>query len=517
MAAPTRRSTTTTQPHELTEPGSAITVHNHVAIIGTGFGGIVTAVRLRQAGFSDFVMLDRAGEVGGVWRDNDYPGAAVDVQSNLYSFSFAPNPHWHNTYATQPELFAYLKDVADTQDLRARLVLDCAVERLEWDPAAQLWRLETVRGPRTATHVVLATGALADPLIPAIPGLDRFEGVSFHSARWQHDYDLAGKRVAVIGTGSSAVQFVPAIQSDVAHLTVFQRTPAWVVRRHDRPVGSLSRALYRRFPMFQRLERLSRYLRREWQVVAFRNPALMTLPQRGARRHLEAQVSDPRLRAKLVPDFRFGCKRVLISDEYLRSLGQHNVTLTTDGIREITATGLIDHTGTHHQADVIIFGTGFQTSRLPLTDRTYGRDGRSLAAVWGSSPTAYLGTSVTEFPNLYLMHGPNIGPGHTSVIHMFESQANYIAGALGYARDHDLAAVEPTPAAQQAFTDDVERLGEGTVWTTGGCTSWYLNADGRNTNIWPGTTLDFRRRTQQFDPTQHLLHRRTPALEAAAS
>lgn len=490
------------------------TPHNHVAIIGTGFGGIATAVRLRRAGFTDFVMLERAEEVGGVWRDNDYPGAAVDIQSNLYSFSFAPNPNWHNTYAKQPELFAYLEDVTDSQGLRAQVVLDCAVERLRWDPVAQLWQIDTARGPRTATHVVLATGALADPVIPAIAGLDRFAGVSFHSARWNHDYDLTGKRVAVIGTGPSAVQFVPAIQPDVAHMTVFQRTPAWVVPRHDHEISGFSRVLYRTVPVVQQLERLSLYLRREWQVVGFRNPALMKLPERGARRHLAAQVRDPELRAKLLPDFRFGCKRVLISDDYLRSLDQSNVSLVTDGIRSITKRGLIDNTGAEHQVDVIIFGTGFRTSHLPLTDRTYGPDGRTMAEAWGTSPTAYLGTSVAGFPNIYLIHGPNIGLGHNSVIHMFESQANYIADAVGYARDHDLAAVEPTTVAQHAFTEEVERLGAGTVWTAGGCTSWYLNEDGRNTNIWPGSTIDFRRRTLHFDPTQHLLHRRTPVAVA---
>ncbi|MGW0323481.1 flavin-containing monooxygenase [Nocardia sp. NPDC003183] len=499
-------SSTTTREHA--DPHGAPIPHNHVAIVGTGFGGIAAAVRLRQAGFADVVLLERAGEVGGVWRDNNYPGAAVDVQSNLYSFSFAPNPHWRNTFAEQPELFAYLRDVVDSQGLRAHLVLDCAVTRLEWDCAAQRWRLETAHGPRTADHVVLATGALADPLVPAIPGLDRFEGVSFHSARWNHEVDLTGKRVAVIGTGPSAVQFVPAIAPDVARMTVFQRTPAWVVPRHDRPISALRRLLYRRLPAIQRLERLRLYLRREWQVVAFRNPALMALPERGARRHLAAQVSDPQLRAKLVPDFRFGCKRVLISDEYLRALDRHNVALETAGIREITATGLVDDAGTEHEVDVIIFGTGFRTSRLPLTDRTHGRDGRTMAQVWGTSPTAYLGTSVAGFPNMYLMHGPNIGLGHTSVIHMFESQANYIAGAVGYTAEHELAAVEPTARAQQEFADDVERLGEGTVWTSGGCTSWYLNEDGRNTNIWPGSTFDFRRRTLRFDPTQHLMRRR---------
>ncbi len=482
--------------------------HTHVAIVGTGFGGIATAVRLRRSGITDIVLLERAGEVGGVWRDNDYPGAAVDVQSSLYSFSFAPNPDWRNTFAKQPELFAYLKDVTRTEGLRELLRLNCEVRRLEWDDVEKLWWLETSQGPRTAAHVVLATGVLADPVVPELPGADTFGGVSFHSSRWNHEFDLRGKRVAVVGTGASAVQFVPAIQPEVARLTVFQRTPSWVTPRHDRAIGATRRALYRRFPIAQNLERLRIYLRREWQVLAFRHPALMTLPERAARRHLAAQVGDPALREKLAPEFRLGCKRVMISDEFLRALDQPNVALETAGIRAITPTGVVDETGREHAVDALIFGTGFRTSRLPLTDRTFDADGRSMAEAWDADPTAYLGTSVAGFPNIFLIHGPNIGLGHTSVIHMFESQANYIAGAIGYVRDNDLAAVEPTPAAQEEFSAEVRKMGEGTVWTSGGCTSWYLNDAGRNTTIWPGSTLDFRRRTLRFDPTRHLLHTR---------
>lgn len=481
--------------------------HNHVAIIGTGFGGIATAIRLRQDGFDDLVVLDRAGDVGGVWRDNDYPGAAVDVQCQLYSFSFAPNPHWRNFFAKQPEIHAYLKGVTEKFGLRGHLVLNCAVRQLDWDAAKQRWRLQTRPGERTANHVVIATGALADPMIPALAGLDRFGGVSFHSARWDHDFDLAGKRVAVIGTGASAVQFVPAIQPGVGHMTVFQRTPAWVIPRHDREIGSRSRLLFRAVPLLQRLQRLRIYLQRELFVLGFRNPSLLKLAERQARNHLETQVSDPALRTKLLPDYRLGCKRILISDDYLPALDQPNATLITDGIREVDEHGIVDVTGAHHCVDAIIFGTGFQTSRLPLTDRIHGADGRTMAQVWDGNPTAYLGTSVAGFPNCYLIHGPNIGLGHTSVIHLFESQANYIAAAIGYARAHDVASVEPTSGAQEALIAEVDRLSAGSVWTAGGCKSWYLNDNGRNINLWPGTTFDYRRRTLRFDPAQHLLHR----------
>jgi cation diffusion facilitator CzcD-associated flavoprotein CzcO len=492
--------------------------HNHVAIIGTGFGGIAAAIGLEKIGFDDIVLLDRAGDVGGVWRDNDYPGAAVDVQSDLYSLSCAPNPDWHSTYATQPELYAYLRNVADRFGLRSRTILNCAVERLDWDTAEQRWQLRTARGPRTANHVVIATGALADPVVPDLPGLDRFSGVSFHSARWDHDYDLTAKKVAAIGTGPSAVQFVPAIQPIVTDLTVFQRTPAWVVPRHNQEKSRMRRRMYQAVPSLQRLERLRLYLRHEWMIVGFQNPPLMKLPERQARKYLEKQVRDPELRAKLLPDFRFGCKRVLISDDYLRALTESNVTVVTDGIREVDEHAVIDFTGARHPVDAIVFGTGFRTSRLPLTDQIHGPDGQTMAEVWGAEPTAYLGTSVAGFPNCYLIHGPNIGLGHNSVIHMIESQAKYITEAVGYAHDHGLASVEPTRNAQEQFVARVDQLSQGSVWTAGGCHSWYLNANGRNTNIWPGGTLEFRRRSRHFDPTHHLLHRQSvPAVDPVAS
>jgi cation diffusion facilitator CzcD-associated flavoprotein CzcO len=491
--------------------------HNHVAIIGTGFGGIATAVRLRAAGFDDVVLLERAGDVGGVWRDNDYPGAAVDVQSHLYSFSFAPNPDWRNTFAKQPELYWYLRGVADEFDLGRRIMFDCDVEELRWDPAGQLWTLETSCGRRTARHVVVATGALAEPIIPELPGLDRFDGARFHSARWDHSFDLAGRKVAVIGTGASAVQFVPAIQPTVEHLTVFQRTPAWVVPRHDHEISARTRRLLRAMPVLQRLERARIYLQREWMVIGFRNPGLMRAAERRARQHLEAQVKDPELRAKLLPDYRFGCKRILISNDYLRSLDQPNVALVTDRIRDVREHSIIDHAGVEHRVDAIIFGTGFKTLGLPLADRVYGGDGVTMSERWAGNPTAYLGTTVAGFPNCYLIHGPNIGLGHTSVIHMFESQANYIAAAVSYAHANGLAGIEPTAAAQAAFTADVDRQSEGTVWTAGGCDSWYLNDSGRNANLWPGTTFDYRRRTLRFDPAAHLMHRPAAAAVPVAA
>jgi cation diffusion facilitator CzcD-associated flavoprotein CzcO len=484
--------------------------HSHVAIIGTGFGAIATAVRLQQAGFDDFVLIDRAGDVGGVWRDNGYPGAAVDVKSHLYSLSFAPNPDWHNVFAQQSELHAYLRRVTDQFDLRRRLVLGCEVEELRWDESEQRWQLDTAHGQRTARHVVVATGALAEPVIPDLPGLTSFKGARFHSARWDHSFDLTGKRVAVIGTGASAIQFVPAIQPTVGHMTVFQRTPPWIMPRHDHAIPDRTRKLFRALPLLQRLARARIYVQFEWLIVAFQHPSLMRIPQRKARKHLEAQVPNPELRKKLTPSYSLGCKRILLSDDYLPALTQPNVTVNTAGVREVLEHSIVDDAGVEHPVDAVILGTGFDTIGLPLTDRIYGSDGVTMADRWAGNPTAYLGTAVAGYPNCYLIHGPNIGTGHNSVLHMFESQANYITAAVSYTAAHGLASVEPSQSAQAAYVAEVDRMSEGTVWTAGGCKSWYLNESGRNVNIWPGATFDFRRRTRRFDPAAHIMHRPTP-------
>jgi cation diffusion facilitator CzcD-associated flavoprotein CzcO len=453
----------------------------------------------------------------GVWRDNSYPGAAVDVKSHLYSLSFAPNPDWHHVFAKQSELHAYLRRVTDQFDLRRRLVLGCEVEELRWAESEQRWQLETAHGARTARHVVVATGALAEPVIPDLPGLSSFKGGRFHSARWDHSFDLTGKRVAVIGTGASAIQFVPAIQPTVGQMTVFQRTPPWIMPRHDHEIPARTRKLFRALPLLQRLARARIYVQFEWMIVAFQHPSLMRIAQRKARRHLEAQVPDSELREKLTPNYSLGCKRILLSDDYLPALTEPNVAVNTDGIREVRERSIVDNAGVEHPVDAIILGTGFDTRSLPLTDHIYDADGVAMADGWAGNPAAYVGTAVAGYPNCYLIHGPNIGTGHNSVLHMFESQANYITAAVSYAAVHGLASVQPSHAAQAAYAAEVDRMSEGTVWTAGGCQSWYLNDTGRNVNIWPGSTVDFRRRTRRFDPAAHLMHRPVPTAVPVAA
>lgn len=480
------------------------TRHVQVAIIGSGFAGLAAAIALKRADISDLIIFERADSVGGVWRDNHYPGAACDVQSYLYSYSFAPNSQWSQTFSPQREIVDYLGKVANDFGLTDHLKLKTPVTCAQWDDITYRWVLTTADGQYTAQDLVLATGALADPAIPQIPGLDTFSGQAFHSSRWDHSLDLAGKRVVVLGTGASAIQFIPAIQPLADRLTVFQRTAPWVMPRHDRTVGAFEKTLLRRVPGLHLLRRTQIYLTREMKLLAFRHPSVMQLGERTARKHLQQQVRDPQLRAKLTPHYRLGCKRILISNDYLRALDTPNTEVVTSGAREVTAAGVIDNDGVLHQADVIIFGTGFKTDGLPLTDRIYGADGISVAQTWGDSPRAYLGTTVAGFPNAYLMHGPNTGLGHTSVITMFEAQARYLTESIRHRIMHKIAALEPTFAAQAQFTKTVDQLTEGTVWTAGGCSSWYLDATGRNSSLWPGATFDFHRRTRRFRPQDHV-------------
>lgn len=476
-----------------------------IAIVGSGFAGLGAAITLKRKGFENVTIFDRASDVGGVWRDNVYPGAACDVQSYLYSFSFAPNSQWSNTFAKQGEIHTYLRKVADDFGLAPHIRLNTPVDAAHWDSRRSVWQLDTKDGVVEAEHLIVATGALSEPVIPDLKGIEQFSGEVFHSARWDHSFDLTDKKVVVIGTGASAIQFVPAIQPKVKEIKLFQRTAPWVVPRHDRPIGETERAIMDAIPALQRARRAAIYLEREWKVVAFRNPLLMRGSERQARKHLRNQVSDPELRAKLTPDYRLGCKRVLISNDYLRSLDADNADVVTSGIREVTAEGVVDNDGVLHPADAIIFGTGFKTSNLPLTDTIEAR-GITMAEAFGDSQRAYLGTSVAGFPNVYLMHGPNIGLGHTSVIAMFESQINYIVETIRYADKNGVAAVEPTQHAQDQFGDLVDRLTEGSVWTSGGCDSWYLDSTGRNSNLWPGTTFDYRARSSRFRPADHVVH-----------
>ena len=476
----------------------------HVAIIGSGFSGIGTAIQLKRRGITDFVMLERAADLGGVWRDNSYPGCACDVESHLYSFSFAPNPAWTRTYSPQQEIWAYLRTCATRFGLWPHLRFNCEVQDATWDAAAQHWVITTSQGTLTARVLIVATGALSEPAVPDLPGLHTFAGTRFHSAQWDHAHDLSGRHVAVIGTGASAIQFVPEIQPQVAHLTLFQRTPPWVMPRGDAPISDRERRLLSSVPLLRRAARARIYIYNEIFGKAFRAPARMRILERSARNHLQASVPDPVLRARLTPTYTMGCKRVLISDTYLPALTRPNVTVVTAGITAVQPHAVVDHDGVAHEADTLIFGTGFRVTEWPFSQHIHGRDGQTLAAAWGGSPFAYLGTTVAGFPNLFLLLGPNTGLGHTSVVIMAEAQIAHIVAALRYMRRRRIATLEPHPAAQATFLADVDRQMRGTVWTAGGCKSWYLDATGRNSTLWPGSTWSFHRRVAHFHPSDYI-------------
>ncbi|MET9804594.1 NAD(P)/FAD-dependent oxidoreductase [Streptomyces sp. NPDC006368] len=478
--------------------------HVRVAVIGSGFGGLGAAVRLRREGITDFVVLERADSVGGTWRDNSYPGCACDVPSHLYSFSFAPNPDWPRTFSGQQHIRAYLEHVTDTFRLRPHLRLGHEVLMARWDNDALHWEIETSRGTLTADVVVSATGPLSDPKIPDIPGLASFEaagGKVFHSARWDHDYDLTGKRVAMIGTGASAIQIVPSIQPRVGTLTLFQRTPPWVMPRMDRAITNAERWLHRRLPFTGKARRGLLWGVRELQVSAFtKRPGELGLVERLAKANMARAIKDPALRAKLTPSYRIGCKRILLSSDYYPALARPNVDVIASGLAEVRGSTLLAADGTRTEADAIIFGTGFHVTDMPIADRVVGADGITLAEAWKDGMESLRGATAAGFPNWMTIIGPNTGLGNSSMILMIESQLNYLAD---YMRRLDVlggrAALTPRPSAVGAWNRRVQSRMERTVWKAGGCDSWYLDANGRNTTLWPGTTSEFRRATKEVD------------------
>jgi cation diffusion facilitator CzcD-associated flavoprotein CzcO len=496
--------------------GMAEHEHVRVAVVGSGFGGLGAAVRLRREGVTDFVVLERADSVGGTWRDNTYPGCACDVPSHLYSFSFAPNPDWPRTFSGQEHIRAYLEHIADVFRLRPHIRLNSEVKTMTWNAERLCWDIETAAGPLCADFVVSATGPLSDPKIPEIPGSDTFPGKVFHSARWDHDYDLRGKRVAMVGTGASAIQIVPAVQPLAGKLTLFQRTPPWVMPRVDRAITGPERWLHRQLPFTTQLRRGLLWGIRELQVQAFtKHPDELGLVEKLARRNMARSIKDPALRAKLTPDYRIGCKRILLSSEYYPALAQPNVDLVAGGLTEIRGSTLVAADGTEAEADAIVFGTGFHVTDMPIAERVVGADGRTLAESWKDGMEALRGASAAGFPNWMTIIGPNTGLGNSSMILMIESQLNYMAD---FVRHLDVlggrVALDARPSAVHTWNRRVQERMKRTVWNTGGCDSWYLVAGGRNTTIWPGTTGEFRRVTRRVDLSEYEVLR-TPAVKKA--
>ncbi|MFC7220422.1 flavin-containing monooxygenase [Streptomyces polyrhachis] len=486
--------------------GGAERRHVAVAVIGAGFGGLGAAVRLRREGVTDFVVLERAAALGGTWRDNSYPGCACDVPSHLYSFSFAPHPSWPRTFSGQEEIRGYLERVADTFGLRPHLRLGHEVRAIRWDPSALRWEVDTDGQDFTADVVVSATGPLSDPRIPEIPGLDTFPGAVFHSARWDHGTDLRGKRVAVVGTGASAIQIVPHVQRAAGRLTLFQRTPPWVLPKADRRILAAEQWLHAAVPATATLRRGLLWALREVQVAAFtKYPNQLALIEHVAKANMARSIRDPELRRKLTPDYRIGCKRIGLSGDYYPALAAPNTDVVAAGLREVSGSTLTASDGTRTEADVIVFATGFRVTDLPVADRITGRDGTTLAEAWKGGMEALRGASAAGFPNLLTVIGPNTTLGNSSMILMIESQLNYLADFVRqlHALGGSGVALDARPEAVARWNERVQRRMARTVWNTGGCTSWYLDAAGRNTTVWPGTTTEFRAATRRVDLAEY--------------
>ncbi|WP_280194001.1 flavin-containing monooxygenase [Nocardia farcinica] len=491
-----------------------------VAVIGAGFAGLGAAIRLRRRGITDIAILERDTRVGGTWRDNTYPGAACDIPSRLYSYSFAPNPDWSRTYSGSAEILGYIEAMVERFGLRRHLRFGHNATGLVYDESAGEWSI-TVDGherPLRARAVVLASGPLSNAGLPDIDGIDTFEGHMMHSARWDHDYDVTGKRVAVVGTGASAVQIIPELVDRAAAVTVYQRTPGWVLPRVDRGTGELTRALYRRIPFTQKLAREAWFWGHESVALGVVwNSPLTKVVEQVSRLHLRAQVRDPWLRRQLTPEFRAGCKRLLMSNDYYPALQAPNCELITWPIVRIVPGGIRTAEGIEHRADCIVFATGFEVSKSGAPIPVTGRDGRSLDEEWRRGPYAYKSVAVAGYPNLFLTFGPNSGPGHNSALVYMEAQIDYIARAVDLLLTRDLHSLEVDRHRQDRYNAALQRRLAATTWNSG-CRSWYLTEEGFNATMYPGFGTQYVRQLARLDLDDWILTPRanTPAVTGAA-
>lgn len=474
-----------------------------VAIVGAGFAGLAMAGALRRAGRDDVVVLERADDVGGTWRDNTYPGVACDVPAHLYSLAAHPNPGWTRTFASGGEIQAYLRDVAAREDLGDRLRLRTPMLGATWVAADAVWRIDTGADEVVSRSLVLACGRLTEPHVPAISGLETFDGALFHSARWDHDVDLAGKRVAVVGTGASAVQLVPELARRAAHVTLFQRTPAWIVPRGGGDIPPEERTQLAAHPGDLARLRAQLYAGGEARFASRSGDAVASRAARAiALGHLHAQVADPALRAALTPDYAFGCKRVLLSDAFYPAVASDAVTLEPTALAAVEGTSLTAASGARHDADVLVLATGFASTEQPYADLVRGEDD-TLAAHWAEGMTSFGSTVVAGFPNLFVLNGPNASLGHNSAVLMAEEQAAYVVRALAERDRRPERVLRVRPDAETAYTDEIAEAAASTPWLTGGCRNWYVDGrSGRLTLLWPGTVQAFHERLAATDGSE---------------
>ena len=474
-----------------------------IVIIGTGFAGLGMAIKLLDQGMNDFVILERGGNVGGTWRDNSYPGAACDVPSVLYSFSFEQNPNWSRTFPSQPELFDYLNNVADKYQLRPHIRFDEPMEQIVWDEEAKGWLVTTANGQYFADVVIAGTGSLAEPKMADIQGAESFTGHHFHSSQWNHDESLEGKNVAVIGSGASAIQFVPEVAKQAARVDVYQRTPNWIIPRPDKEIGPKQQWLLANVKIYQQFKRFYTYLVNESRILGIViSPSLLTGFRLLAKRHLHKQVADPALRKAMLPNYAIGCKRILISNDWYPTICRDNVDLVTNGIDEIRPDSIVTVDGTERKIDAIVWGTGFYATENPIAEKIVGMDGVKLSDAWANGEYAYKGTTVSGYPNLFFIVGPNITLGHTSMVLMIEAQVNYIKKALQWKRSNGVNRIEVKKDSEKVYNDALQKRLAGSVWATD-CDSWYKHKSGKITALWPNFTFSYKKITKEFDPEHY--------------
>jgi cation diffusion facilitator CzcD-associated flavoprotein CzcO len=480
-----------------------------IAIIGSGFSGLGTAIQLKKAGIDSFTLFERASDVGGTWRDNTYPGAACDVPSHAYSLSFEQSPSWSRRFAQSGEIYEYLKSITHKWDLRKHIRFNTEIVDARFDEEAGSWTLTTGDDETfTARVVVSCAGGLVNPATPDIKGLQSFTGEIFHTARWNHEYDLTGRRVAVIGTGASAVQVVPSIVDQVEQLDVYQRTAAWVVPKRDKLYSERFKRVLARFPILLRASRFIIYWMSELfgPIVFLDNERLASVGKRGSLMHLREQVRDPELRRKLRPNFQFGCKRILISDDYWSSFEKPNVELVTEPIEEIKSTGIQTRDGQFRPLDAIIIATGFDLGLASAPFPIKGLGGRNLDDVWKNGAVAYKGMTVAGFPNWFILMGPNTGPGHTSVLVYTEAQMAHTVAAIKKLRKEGIRYIDIRKEVQDRYNEGLQGRMKHMVWSTG-CTSWYLSSDGSNHSLYPGYAAEYALRARTFRPRDYRLIR----------
>jgi cation diffusion facilitator CzcD-associated flavoprotein CzcO len=471
-----------------------------VAVVGAGFGGVGAATMLHRAGYDEVTVFERSERVGGVWHHNTYPGAACDIPSHLYEFSFAPNHRWTRRYAPQTEIQAYLEDVARREGVLDRIRTNTEVQQARWDEDRNRWLLQTAAGEHQADVLITACGQLSVPSVPAIPGLERFAGPAFHTARWRHDVELAGKRVAVLGTGCSAIQAVPAIQPIVEQVDVYQRSPGWTVPKMDGPFSERAQRLFERYPVLQRLDRNLIFAFNEFGAFGMTRYPWMLAPLRAAARHqINKAIKDPELRRKVTPTDELGCKRVMLTDEWYPTLCQPNVELVAEQIGEVTQSGIRTDDGVERATDVLVLATGFKTHGFVAPMDVIGAGGRTLAQEWAQVPRAYLGLTVPRFPNMFLLYGPNTNGGTGSVIYTIEAGVQHVIAALGELERAGARKIEVRREAAQAFDRELRAALSETVWHTG-CTNWYVDENGNDPNQWPWLWSQYRRRTARIVP-----------------